>query len=74
MISFLLLTFAMARSAFAEDPPSLRPSRSSIDMEVFSKTIKPFLDKYCVSCHGKETRKAVMNEQDIYCRECEPCT
>ncbi len=39
-------------------PPNLTPPDLEI---VFHRTMQPFLETYCVSCHGKETTKAELD-------------
>lgn len=39
------------------DQPAVGESRGAADLEVFRKTVAPFLQNHCVQCHGSETQK-----------------
>jgi cytochrome c553 len=53
--SFVVIWIYLVARAAAAMPPNPNPPGLEI---AFHRTVQPFLETYCVSCHGKETTKA----------------
>ncbi len=53
----ILLLLLLTPAAFATDPPA-----SPLDTR-FSTTIRPFLQQYCIACHGNDKTEADLNVQ-----------
>jgi len=54
-MAVLLIAFGFTSSASA-DPPQLRPLKRD-----FERSVLPFLDAYCLSCHGKSKQEAKLD-------------
>jgi hypothetical protein len=54
-ITALLIVIGCTSSAFA-DPPQLKPLTREFD-----HSVKPFLETYCLSCHGKSKQEAKLD-------------
>jgi len=51
-------SLAVLLGGTAQPAPGSDPTVSLGDREVFSATVQPVFDKYCISCHGAEKSKA----------------
>jgi len=49
-----------AWSAYPRQPAPVQPRPDTLN-ERFAKQVKPFLDRYCISCHGPTRPKADLN-------------
>ena len=55
-----LSALSLALAPFARGANALAPSDAALE-RTFSRTVRPFVETYCVSCHGNEKPEAELN-------------